>query len=72
MISIQRAETPDDLDAVRALIRGPPTGCLVLARLDGEPVGCEHDRCALRIASPSLQVRSGEFSHALGRARELT
>ena len=73
MISIQRAETPDDLDAVRALIRdfsrwataeiaetdtpgvfagleaelaglpgrfGPPSGCLVLARLDREPAGC--------------------------------
>lgn len=73
MISIQRAGTPDDIDAVRALIRGfvrwtmaeiaesdnpaifagletelaglpgrygPPTGCLVLARLEGEPVGC--------------------------------
>lgn len=73
VISIQRAETPDDLDAVRALIRdfsrwataeiaetdnpavfagleaelaglpgrfGPPSGCLVLARLDREPAGC--------------------------------
>lgn len=72
-IRIQRAETPDDIDAVRALIRdfvrwtmteiaetdnpaifsglekelaglpgryGPPTGCLILARLDGKPVGC--------------------------------
>lgn len=73
MISIQRAETPDDIDAVRVLIRdfsrwamteiaetdnpgvfaeletelaglpgryGPPSGCLVLARLDREPAGC--------------------------------
>ena len=73
MISIGPAETPDDIDAVRALIRdfvrwtmaeiaesdnpavfagletelaglpgryGPPSGCLVLARLDGEPAGC--------------------------------
>ena len=73
MISIQRAEIPDDLDAARELIRGfvrwtmaeiaesdnpaifagletelaglpgrygPPTGCLVLARLDGETAGC--------------------------------
>jgi carbonic anhydrase len=71
--SVLRAETPEDLDAVRELIRsfvrwttteiaptdnpgifagleteldglpgryGPPTGCLVLARLDGEPAGC--------------------------------
>lgn len=73
LLSIQRAETADDIDAVRELIRGfvrwtmaeiaatdnpaifagletelaglpgrygPPTGCLVLARLEGEPVGC--------------------------------
>lgn len=75
-LTITRAETPEDLDAVRALIRaffawamenvtegekdpnpsvfanlegelaglpgrfGPPTGCLLLARLDGAPVGC--------------------------------
>ena len=71
--TVRRAETPEDLDAVRELIRsfvrwttteiaptdnpaifagletelvglpgryGPPTGCLVLARLDGEPAGC--------------------------------
>ncbi len=86
MISIRRAETPDDLDAVRALIRGfvrwtmaeiaetdypaifaglemelaglpgrygPPTGCLVLARLDGEPVGCvafyAHDASTIEV-----------------------
>lgn len=86
MISIQRAETPDDLDAVRTLIRGfvrwtmagiaetdnpaifvgletelaglpgryaPPTGCLVLARLEGEPVGCvafyAHDASTIEI-----------------------
>ncbi len=86
MISIQRAETPDDLDAVRALIRGfvrwtmagiaetdnpaifegletelaglpgrygPPTGCLVLARLEGEPVGCvafyAHDASTIEV-----------------------
>jgi GNAT superfamily N-acetyltransferase len=73
MISIRRAEAPDDIDAVRTLIRGfvrwtmaeiaetdnpavfagletelaglpgrygPPTGCLVLARMGAEPVGC--------------------------------
>lgn len=75
-VDIARAETPEDLDAVRALIRdflawamahlaedekdpnpsvfadleaelaglpgrfGPPSGCLLLARLDGAPVGC--------------------------------
>lgn len=86
MISIQRAETPDDLDAVRALIRGfvrwtmaeiaqtdnpaifagletelaglpgsygPPTGCLVLARLAGEPAGCvafyAHDASTIEV-----------------------
>ncbi|MGY0193959.1 GNAT family N-acetyltransferase [Leptothrix sp. BB-4] len=71
--SVVRAETPDDIEAVRQLIRsfvqwttteiapsdnpaifagletelaglpgryGAPTGCLVLARLDGEPAGC--------------------------------
>lgn len=86
MISIQRAETPDDLDAVRALIRGfvrwtmagiaqtdnpaifagletelaglpgrygPPTGSLVLARLEGKPVGCvafyAHDASTIEV-----------------------
>jgi GNAT superfamily N-acetyltransferase len=86
MIRIQRAETPDDLDAVRALIRaffrwtmaeiaatdnpaifagletelaalpgryGPPTGCLVLARLEGRPVGCiafyAHDASTIEV-----------------------
>jgi GNAT superfamily N-acetyltransferase len=86
MISIQRAETPDDIDAVRLLIRGfvrwtmaeiaetdnpaifagletelaglpgrygPPAGCLVLARLDGEPVGCvafyDHDASTIEV-----------------------
>ena len=86
MISVQRAETADDLDAVRALIRGfvrwtmaeiaetdnpaifagletelaglpgrygPPTGCLVLARLEGEPAGCvafyAHDAATIEV-----------------------
>lgn len=86
MIRIQRAETPDDIDAVRMLIRafvrwsmaeiaetdnpaifagletelaglpgryGPPTGCLVLARLDGDPVGCvafyAHDQSTIEV-----------------------
>lgn len=86
MISIQRAETPNDIDAVRLLIRdfvswtmaeivetdnpavfagleaeliglpgryGPPSGCLVLARLDGEPVGCvafyAHDAATVEV-----------------------
>ena len=75
-VAIARAETPEDLDAVRCLIRdffgwamvhvaeggkdpnpsvfanleaelaglpgrfGRPSGCLLLARLDGAPVGC--------------------------------
>jgi GNAT superfamily N-acetyltransferase len=75
-VAIARAETPEDLDAVRDLIRdffgwsmvhvaegekdpnpsvfanleaelaglpgrfGAPSGCLLLARLDGAPVGC--------------------------------
>jgi GNAT superfamily N-acetyltransferase len=71
--TVVRAESPEDIDAVRGLIRafnrwvmaeiaetdnptifanleaelaalpgryGPPSGCLVLARLHGEPVGC--------------------------------
>ena len=86
MISIQRAETPEDLDAVRALVRsfvrwtmdeigesdnpaifagletelaglpgryGPPTGCLVLARLACEPAGCvayyAHDAATVEV-----------------------
>lgn len=86
MITIHLAETPDDIDAVRALIRdfsrwataeivetdnpaifagletelaglpgryGPPTGCLVLARLEGEPVGCvafyAHDASTIEV-----------------------
>lgn len=86
MIRIQRAETPDDVDAVRVLIRGfvrwtmaeiaetdnpaifagletelaglpgrygPPTGCLVLARLDSEPAGCvayyAHDAATVEV-----------------------
>ena len=86
MISIERAETPEDFEAVRVLIRGfvrwtmaeiaatdnpaifagletelaglpgrygPPTGCLVLARLDGEPVGCvafyAHDASTIEV-----------------------
>jgi GNAT superfamily N-acetyltransferase len=85
-VSIQRAESPDDLDAVRGLIRafvrwtmaeiaetdnpaifagleaelaglpgryGPPTGCLVLARLEGQPVGCvafyAHDAATIEV-----------------------
>lgn len=86
MIEVRRAESPEDLEAVRALIRafvrwsmaeiaetdnpgifagletelaglpgryGPPTGCLVLARLDGEPVGCvafyAHDASTIEV-----------------------
>jgi GNAT superfamily N-acetyltransferase len=86
MIRVERAETLDDIEAVRVLIRafvrwtmaeiaptdnpaifagleaelaglpgryGPPTGCLVLARLDGEPVGCvafyAHDASTIEV-----------------------
>ena len=101
MISIQRAETPDDIDAVRALIRGfvrwtmaeiaetgnpaifagletelaglpgrygPPTGCLVLARLEGEPVGCvafyAHDASTIEVKR--MFVLPEARGHAIG------
>lgn len=86
MIGIERAETLEDIDAVRALVRvfsrwamaeiaetdnpavfaglelelaglpgryGPPSGCLVLARLDGESAGCvafyAHDASTIKV-----------------------
>ena len=101
MISIQRAETPDDLDAVRVLIRdfarwtmadiamtgnpavfagletelavlpgryGPPTGCLVLARLNHEPAGCvafyAHDTETIEVRRMFVAPRAR--GHGLG------
>ena len=101
MISIQRAEAPGDIDAVRALIRafyrwvmaeiaeadnpavfaglekelaglpgryGPPTGCLVLARLDGEPAGCvafySHDASTIELKR--MFVLPGARGHGIG------
>ncbi len=86
MITVLRAESPADIDAVRGLMRdfnrwvmaeiaqtdnpsifaqfdaelaglpgryGPPSGCLVLARLQGEPAGCvgfyAHDPATVEI-----------------------
>lgn len=101
MISIQRAEAPDDLDAVRGLIRdffrwtlaeiaetdnpavfagletelaglpgryGPPSGCLVLARLDREPAGCvafyAHDTSTIEVKR--MFVLPGARGHGIG------
>lgn len=101
MITVLRAETPDDIDAVRLLIReftrwamaeiaeadntvvfaglevelaglpgrfGPPSGCLVLARLDGEPAGCvafyAHD--AKTVEVKRMFVRPRARGHGIG------
>jgi len=101
--SIARAETPDDLDAVRTLIRefhhwamtevspganpatfanmdaelaalpgifGPPSGCLLLARLDGEPVGCVafFARDATTIEVKRMYVRPAARGRGVGAA----
>jgi GNAT superfamily N-acetyltransferase len=103
-VAIARAETPEDLDAVRGLIReffgwamahlaegendpnpsvfanleaelaglpgrfGPPAGCLLLARLDGAPVGCvafyEQDATTMEIKR--MFVRPDAWGHGIG------
>jgi cation transport protein ChaC len=104
-LTIGRAETPDDLDAVRDLIGdffswarsniagggappnpsvfanlaaelaglpgrfGPPSGCLLLARLDGAPVGCVafygHDATTMEIKR--MFVRPEAWGKGVGR-----
>ncbi len=102
VVSVARAESPEDIEAVRVLIRsfvrwtmseianvdnptvfagleaeltglpgryGPPTGCLVLARLAGEPVGCgafyAHDGTTVEIKR--IFVLPAARGHAVGR-----
>ena len=101
MIDVGRADAPEDIEAVRELIRafvrwsmaeiaetdnpgifagletelaglpgryGPPTGCLVLARLDGEPVGCvafyAHDASTIEVKRMFVQTRAR--GHGIG------
>lgn len=101
MSAVARAETPEDVEAVRVLIRdfvrwtmaeiaatdnpgifadletelaglpgryGPPTGCLVLARLDDEPVGCvafyAHDASTIEVKR--MFVRTRARGHGIG------
>ncbi len=103
-ISIARAETPEDLDAVSGLIRdffgwakvhvakgeedpnpsvfanleaelaglpgrfGPPSGCLLLARLDGAPVGCVafYGQDATTMEIKRMFVRPDAWGHGIG------
>ncbi|WP_439154616.1 GNAT family N-acetyltransferase [Yoonia sp.] len=103
-LTITRAETPDDLDATRALIRdffawamehvakgekdpnpsvfanleaelaglpgrfGPPSGCLLLARLEGEPVGCVafYGQDATTMEIKRMFVRPDAWGHRIG------
>lgn len=95
LITVQRAGSPADIDAVRGLMRefnrwvmaeiaetdnpsifaefeaelaglpgryGPPSGCLVLARLNGEPAGCvafyAHDATTVEIKRMFVPARS--------------
>jgi putative acetyltransferase len=102
MITITQAETPQDLDAVRGLIRefhhwamttleapgakpatfanmdaelaalpgifGPPSGCLLLARLNGEPAGCVAflGRDASTMEVKRMYVRPEARGHRIG------
>jgi putative acetyltransferase len=102
MVTVQRAGSPADIDAVRGLMRefnrwvmaevvetdnpsifaefdaelaslpgryGPPSGCLVLARLHGEPAGCAafcaHDATTVEIKRVFVSTRSR--GHHLGQ-----
>ncbi len=100
-VTISRAETPADIDAVRGLIRefhqwamadvspgktpatfanldaelaalpgifGAPSGCLLLARLHGEPVGCLafFARDATTMEVKRMYVRPAARGHRIG------
>jgi GNAT superfamily N-acetyltransferase len=100
-VSITRAESPEDLDAVRGLIRefhhwamtevspgtnpptfanldaelaalpgifGPPSGCLLLARLDGDPAGCLafFGRDTTMMEVKRMYVRPSARGHRIG------
>jgi len=101
-LTITRAETPADLDAVRALIRefhhwamielaepgatppafahldaelaalpgvfGPPSGCLLLARLNAAPAGCAGlvARDAATMEIRRMYVRPAARGHRIG------
>jgi GNAT superfamily N-acetyltransferase len=104
VVDIARTEAPEDLDAVRGLIReffdwakehvakgeedpnpsvfanleaelaglpgrfGPPTGCLLLARLDGAPVGCVafYGQDATTMEIKRMFVRPDAWGHGIG------
>lgn len=104
VVVIARAETPEDVDAVRALIRaffawamehvakgekdpnpsvfanleaelaglpgrfGPPSGCLLLAQLDGAPVGCVafYGQDATTMEIKRMFVRPDAWGHGIG------
>jgi GNAT superfamily N-acetyltransferase len=104
VVAIARAETPEDLDAVRGLIReffdwatehlakgeedpnpsvfanleaelaglpgrfGPPSGCLLLARLDGAPAGCVafYGQDATTMEIKRMFVRPDAWGHGIG------
>jgi len=100
-VTITRAETPADLDAVRGLTRefhqwamadvspgetpatfanmdaelaalpgifGAPSGCLLLARLNGDPVGCLafFARNAMTMEVKRMYVRPAARGHRIG------
>ncbi len=105
VVDIARAETPEDLDAVRALIRdffgwamahvaegetdpnpsvfanleaelsglqgrfGAPSGCLLLARLDGAPAGCVafYGQDATTMEIKRMFVRPEAWGKGVGR-----
>ncbi|GGC17712.1 hypothetical protein GCM10011363_37840 [Marivita lacus] len=104
-VDIARAKTPEDLDAVRLLIRdffawaiahvaedgkspndsvfanldaelaglpgrfGPPSGCLLLAKLDGAPVGCVafYGQDATTMEIKRMFVRPEAWGKGVGR-----